>query len=64
MSFQIEFLPESQLTFTYLPNEHLTTVLRITNKNEFPIVFKVATILLSLKLQLLINSLFGPIKVV
>jgi P pilus assembly chaperone PapD len=41
MSFQIEFSPESQLAFTYLPNEHLTTVLKITNKNEFPIVFKV-----------------------
>lgn len=61
----VEFSPESQIEFPFMPNKHLVGQLKITNKNDYPIVYKVTqNYIQSLKHQLLIDLSSDPIKVV
>ena len=41
MPLNMEFLPENQLIFPYQQNKHLIGNLKMTNKNDFAIVYKV-----------------------
>lgn len=55
-ALNVEFSPESQIEFPFMPNKHLVGQLKITNKNDFPIVYKVIpNYIKSLKHQLSID---------